>query len=100
MKLKVFAIHDQAAEAYLQPFFMQTRGQAIRALTDTMKDESTTFNKHPQDYTLFEVGEYDDSTGSLIPHDRNVSLGNLVEYKEREYGLRPQTPDSGIASTL
>lgn len=84
MVLKVFTIYDSKAEAYMQPFFMQTKGQAMRALVDTLEDPKTQFCKHPEDFTLFEIGTYDDQTGKFENLDAPVSIGNLVEFKNKE----------------
>lgn len=67
MKLKIFAIHDAKAEAYLQPFFMANKGTAIRAITEILQKPDHSFTKYPEDYTLFELGEYDDSNGQMSP---------------------------------
>lgn len=63
MKMKVYSVHDQKAEAFLQPFFVQSRGLAVRSFSDAVNDEKHHFNKHLEDYILFELGEYDDATG-------------------------------------
>lgn len=65
MILKVFAVRDTKAEAFLQPFFSNSVGNALRAFGDAAVDKNCPFNKHPEDYILYEVGEYDDSTAGL-----------------------------------
>lgn len=80
MKLKVFTIYDSKLEAYLQPFYMQTRGQAIRALTDTLADPKHQFSKHPSDFTLFELGEYNDNNAEFEMHLAKISLGTCNEF--------------------
>lgn len=64
--LILFAVYDHQVEAFLQPFFMRTAGEAIRAFTDTVNDPSTMFFKHPEDYTLFRIGRFGVSTGCVI----------------------------------
>jgi len=58
----VFAVFDIKAEAYLQPFFLDTTGQALRSIYDCIKDPNHQFGAHPEDYTLYYVGLYDQST--------------------------------------
>lgn len=65
MITKIFAIYDQKAEAYLQPFFMATRGLAIRAIQDAAKDPKSQFSQHPQDFTLYEIGVFSDVHGAI-----------------------------------
>lgn len=69
---KVFAIHDVKAGAYLQPFFAMSRGTAIRAFSDHARDASTPVGQHPEDYTLFELGTFDD-------HDAHFDLLDIAE---------------------
>lgn len=79
MKRKVFSVYDVKAEAYLQPFFMDTQGLAIRGISECVNDPEHTFYKHTSDYDLFLLGEFDDSSGQFIGEKK--SLGNLIEYK-------------------
>lgn len=82
MKLKVFAIHDAKAEAYLQPFFMANKGTAIRAITELMEKNDHQFSKYPEDFTLFELGEYDDQNGQMLPHTTPMPLCKAIELRK------------------
>lgn len=81
MKFKIFCVYDSKAEAYMQPFLMPTKGQAIRAFQTTVNDPSTDFNKYPGDFTLFEIGEWDDQTSKIGSYDTKVNLGTALEHK-------------------
>lgn len=83
MLLKVFCIYDSKAEAYLQPFFMMARGEAVRAFQTAVNDPQTNFCKHPSDYTLFEIGTFDQSSGNVAPYEAKVSLGLALEFKDK-----------------
>jgi len=78
--LKMFSIHDQKANAYITPFFLPNEGMAIRAFSDSINDPNHAFSRHPDDYTLFEIGTFGDTEGHLEPHTKPVSLGNGVQY--------------------
>lgn len=80
MKHKMFAIYDQKAEAFLPPWFLPTAAMAKRAFGDCIADKNHQFSAHPQDYTLFEISDFDDATGKLLPLPAKVSLGNGVEF--------------------
>lgn len=84
MILKVYSVFDSKMEAYMQPFFMQARGQAIRAFVDTATDDSTTIGKHPSDYTLFEIGSFDDQTCKFDLSVTPVSLGVALEFLKQD----------------
>jgi hypothetical protein len=80
MILKVFCLYDSKVESYLQPFFMKARGEAFRAMTDLVSDMSTNVAKHPSDFTLFELGSFDDASAKFEQHATPVSLGVAVEF--------------------
>lgn len=63
MKLKLFAIYDTKAEAYMTPFYLATKGMALRVFADCCNDPDHNFGKNPEDYVLFELGEFDANTG-------------------------------------
>ncbi len=78
---KIFGIYDSKVGAYLQPFFMQSPGAAIRALTDLVRDPTHNFAKYSEDFTLFELGSYDDVNSKFDLLNTPHSLGILVEFK-------------------
>lgn len=67
MRYKIVAVRDRAADVFAQPFFVASIGVAIRSFTDEVnrKDENNGFYKHPEDFDLYLMGEYDDSDGSF-----------------------------------
>lgn len=69
MNHKIFAVRDAKSEVFNKPFFSLTHGQAERDFKTAVNDPQTQLNKYPEDYDLWFVGEYDDTTGKLIPSD-------------------------------
>ncbi|WNK13825.1 MAG: hypothetical protein [Microvirus sp.] len=65
MKLNVYAIFDNAARAYLPPFFLLRDTMAIRSFTEAVNSKDHPLNKFPQDYSLFRLGSFDDSSGQI-----------------------------------
>lgn len=95
MKHYVFAVFDAKGESFGMPLFFPAKGQAIRAFDDQANDENSQICKHPGDYTLFCIGEYDAQVGLLTPLTK-AALGTGVDYKRdtRNSGLNlvdPQT---------
>lgn len=80
MKHHIFTIFDSAAEAYLPPFILHAEGIAIRTFTDCVNDPSHQFSKHPADYTLLKIGEFDDSKGLIVPLQTQKPLGNGLAF--------------------
>lgn len=56
---------------------------AIRALSDLVKDEQSMVSRHPEDFVLYQIGEFNDQKGefsNINPHD------HLAIAKEFERG--------------
>jgi len=80
MKLKAYSIYDKAAAAYNTPFFMHYKALAIRAFQDNVNStDENNIAKHPEQFTLFEVGEYDDSTGVFTPTEKPELVSTALE---------------------
>lgn len=73
-----FAIHDNKAGAYLPPFILPRIEMAQRTFADCINSADHQFGAHPDDYTLFSLGLFDDETAKFTPEMQ--SLGNGVEY--------------------
>lgn len=79
--MKMFSVYDSAAKAFLRPFMAPTRGMALRGFMDACSSPDHEFAKHASDYTLFEIGSFDEATGILVPlpsHERVASALELV----------------------
>lgn len=73
--LKIFSVYDSKAEAFVQPFFSPATGTAIRSFATACNDENTDIHRYAGDYTLFEIGEFDPSTGKITPLEAHLNLG-------------------------
>lgn len=78
MILKMYTFHDSKAECYGRPWFAPADGAAIRMFQDLLSDQETDFSKHPSDYTLFAIGEFDDSNAECSPYVPKA-LGNGLD---------------------
>lgn len=65
MNLKIFAVRDIATAQFGNPMFMVNSGQAIRSFADEVnrEDKDSQLYKHPGDFELYELGDYDTETG-------------------------------------
>ncbi len=82
MQKKIYTIHDSKAEAFMNPFFLNSKGEAIRTFTEAVNDPQSTISKYPDDFTLFEIGIYDTDDGLIETYEAKKSLGNALEYKK------------------
>lgn len=83
MKLKVICLYDSKALAYNLPQFVQSIGGAVRSFADEINrpDAGNVLYNHPDDFLLFEMGEYDDSDGrvTMLEVPRIIATG--IDYK-------------------
>lgn len=75
MKTKMFTLLDTKAEAFGVPFFMPQTAMAKRAVMDLSRDPQSMLSKHREDFVLYEIGEFDDSLGTVIPYSSPKNLG-------------------------
>jgi len=83
-----FSIYDSKAEYFSAPYFYKTNGMAIRAFTELARDANSTISKHPDDYRLFRVGDFDDDTGTLTSGTAPMLLATGTEVVSEDHGLR------------
>ncbi len=78
MKHFMFSVYDEKAHAFYPPWFLAQTDMALRVFSDCVNDKEHNFGMHPSDYSLFAVGEFEDSTAVIFP-DKHA-LGNGVEF--------------------
>ncbi len=80
MNFRIFVVFDSKARAYLPPFFLPEAGQAVRSFKDAVNDPKHAFGQHPEDYTLFEIGTFDDREGKLLQLKASITHGVGVAF--------------------
>jgi len=84
MKHRVFTIFDDKARCYLPPFTLPEQGMALRTFSDCVNSPDHQFGRHPADYTLFELGFFDDNSGIFTKHDHSLQLANGITMVDRQ----------------
>ena len=79
MKTKLYCFFDSKSSSYDRPCYSSNKGTAIRDITDLLKEDNK-YSRHPSDYVLFEVGEFDSTTGLVVSYDAPQSCGVLSEF--------------------
>ncbi len=88
MKLKIFSVFDTKAEAYLTPFFCPSTGVAIRSFEAAANDATHQFRLYAADFTLFELGTYEQSTAKFEILPAPMNLGSALTFRHSD-----ATPD-------
>jgi len=79
MKLKILVVRDIKADVYGQPFYSATKGAAVRNFGDQCQngDPNNMLTKHPEDFELYYLGEYDDENASFdLGKPEQIALGS------------------------
>lgn len=80
MQMIMCGVFDSAVQAYGQPIFVRSRGEAVRSFTDEInrKDERNALYAHPDDYTLSVLGTFDQATGGFASDIQILCRGKDV----------------------
>lgn len=65
MRWKLMSVFDSAVGIYSPPFCVRAVGQALRDFGQQAKDTQSRISQSPADFTLFELGEFDDERGEF-----------------------------------
>lgn len=87
LTVQMFTVYDSKAETFINPFFMMSKGEAIRGFTTMLNDKETAYGKYPADFTLFHIGEYEVTTGTLYPFNSKENLGNGLQFVKQEFPI-------------
>lgn len=78
-KFMVCTVRDDAVNAFMQPFFAKSKNEARRSFGDAVADPKMEFGKHPKDFDLYCIAEWDDA-GTLFVFDPPERLAAAVDY--------------------
>lgn len=82
MIYQIVSVHDRAADAFGRPIFALAIGQAIRSFQDEINRiaPDNEMNRHPEDFDLFHIGNFDDQSGDFenLPHNLQIAIGKQM----------------------
>lgn len=73
--IKIFTVYDSKAEAFTTPTFAPTTAAGMRMFESACNEEGSSFHRYSGDYTLFEIGDFDEHSGQISPHKAHNNLG-------------------------
>lgn len=80
MKVNIFGIFDEKAQAYGTPFFKPHVGQALRDFGDLARDTQSVICKHVEDYSLYHLGEFDPISGKFVSFNEPRFIARASEF--------------------
>lgn len=85
MILQIVVIRDIKANCYAQPYYATSIGAVIRGFGDEVnkQDEQNMLYKHPEDFELYRLGDYDDSNAkfNLLDQPQQLAVGSDMVIK-------------------
>lgn len=99
MDIKMFSVFDVKAAVYGAPFFMPNAAVAIRTFVDNVNQDHPNNNwfKHPEDFTLYHLGTFDDSLGTVQSLEHPVPLCTAASVKK---AVKPSLPPEIVNSIV
>lgn len=82
MMIQIVSVFDQALQSYSRPVFVASTGVAIRSFQDEVNRPDSEIRKHPKDYVLYHLGEFDDELGQFYPIDPSQLVTAVQLVKE------------------
>ncbi len=83
MKVQLYAIFDTCSGIYEKPFFHTADDAVKREFQDVVNTPDHPINKHPEHYSIWRLGNFDNTTGKVID-ERNECLWQGVEALSQE----------------
>lgn len=88
MIMRCYSVYDRKTLAYGLPYFAPTDGAAVRTLSDAVNSGDSNLSRHPQDFVLYFIGEFNDAKGLLLSNAPLVHIVDAVSLvKEPAAGL-------------
>lgn len=75
------SVHDSCSGIYGDPFTTVNTASAIRGFSDAVNGSESDLTKHPEHFTLWHIGDYDPSTGFIVPVEA-VCLVRAIDVKQ------------------
>lgn len=87
MILNVYSVFDSKLATFERPFYMISDAAAIRSFSDAVNepnDMTRHWNRHPEDYSLFHLGKFNDLVGEfeIVKPVSLVTASSLVDVKK------------------
>lgn len=101
MRLNVYAIFDSASGIYDRPWCAHSDQAAIRSFTDVAQDAEHPIGKHPEDFTLFRIGTWEDDAGAIVGEAPTKVINGAEAYaavRNVEPGSLQKAPGEKIKS--
>lgn len=84
MEKPIYSLYDEKALCYANMFTSANDQTALRSLAAAASDPSTEIYKFPSDFTLYQLGLWNDSNGTITPLTNPINLGKASQFTTGE----------------
>lgn len=95
MITELYTVYDAAVKAFLPPFHVRSRGEALRSFTEAVNSADHQFHKWAADYTLFFIGTFDDATAEYKQPSTGQKVITAIELRVDDGVLPPDRRGPG-----
>lgn len=78
MKFNIYAVKDELTQKFLQPTFGENEDAVIR-IFKTQINTLPIWKDNPTDFSLYQIGEFVEETGEIIPTYHKITSGQTVK---------------------
>lgn len=76
----MFSVLDTKAGFYTPPMYMRSVGEALRGFENEARNPESQLYNHAADFTLFQLGEFNQETGEFTLLHAPHSLANAADF--------------------
>jgi len=80
---KLYSVKDVKSGLFNAPLMFVTKGEAIRGFSQAANDKGTMVGKYPEDFALYELGEFNEESAKITVYDTPYHLGNASDFISR-----------------
>lgn len=83
MIMEVCSVYDSVSGVYARPIFVVSKGAAVRLFYDEVNRDAAdnALNKHPEDFSLWHLGSFDDTACRFMLLPAAVELCDALSGK-------------------
>ncbi|NTU73867.1 hypothetical protein HGB07_06935 [Candidatus Roizmanbacteria bacterium] len=78
----IFSVYDNKSCAYATPFPSTNKNTALRDFANAVKDPSSQLHLNPSDFSLHQIGTFDDESALLVPTTPPLFMANASQFVE------------------
>lgn len=79
---KLISLYDNKSQSFTPPITYTTQGVAVRQIESEMEHKDSMLHKYPDDYTIYELGTFDENTGIITAHPEKKHIIDVNQIKE------------------